>query len=128
MCHLTVELQELWHPKVGDTFVRPIEGGDGYSDLGIVIAHNTKLDGVWLPSSDQLYLICRNDYKGKHGQVASNRGLIADINDWHGLNEWAWDWELRQILLAYWMRTVHKQCWDIVSEEWVDIDETRSGG
>jgi len=128
MCYTATELQALWKPKVGDMFVRANDDrGDGYSDIGIVITHKAKIDAVWLPTSDQLYLLCCNDYKGKYGVVASKRGLIADINDWHGLNEWAWEWELRQILLGYWMRLQGK-CWDAIEERWVCVNPSVTTG
>ena len=128
MCHQATELQKIWRPKVGDLFVRTIDEGDGYSDIGIVITHKSKMDGIWLPSSDQLYIIAMADYKATHGQHSRSRELISDINLWQGHNEWAWEWELRQVLLGYWMRTVHGKCWDLIEEKWVCINPSDTTG
>ena len=73
------------------------------------------------PDSDRLFAMALKEHRKKYPKSKDTRGLMQDIDNWQGHNEWAWDWDLRMILLGYYMRTTHKKCWDIIQGEWVKV-------
>lgn len=51
------------------------------------------------------------------------REAIVDIGKWLEVNQYAYDWSLNMILLAYYMRTEYATCWDTATEQWVKIED-----